>query len=140
LTRSAHKPRQTDLKRAVSTAYYAMFNFLAGECADLFIGGGVARKSSSWVHVHRALEHSFAKNACGQARVPAFPPEIVRFAKRFIHMQEHRHNADYDPSARYARADVIAFIDDVDRAIEGFKSTPRSDRLAFATLVLLRKR
>ena len=140
LTRSAHKPRQTDLKRAVSTAYYAMFNFLAHECADLFIGGGAARKSSSWNHVHRALEHGFAKNACGQARVLGFPAEIVQFAERFILMQEHRHRADYDPSSRYERADVIVFIDNVDRAIKDFKSSPRPDRLAFATLVLLRKR
>jgi len=117
-----------------------MFHFLAGECADLFIGGGAARKSSSWVHVHRALEHGFAKNACSQARVLAFPPAIMRFAERFILMQEHRHDADYDPSARYARADVIAFIDDVDRAMRDFKSSPRPDRLAFAALVLLRKR
>ena len=56
LTRSASKPRQTDLKRAVSTTYYAMFNFLARECADLFIGTGAARKSLPWVQVHRALE------------------------------------------------------------------------------------
>jgi hypothetical protein len=117
-----------------------MFHFLADECADLFIGGGAARKSSSWVHVHRALEHGFAKNACSQARVLAFPPAIMRFAERFILMQEHRHDADYDPSARYARADVIAFIDDVDRPMRDFKSSPRPDRLAFATLVLLRKR
>jgi|SRR5215813_7257073 len=117
-----------------------MFHFLAGECADLLIGGGAARKSSSWIHVHRALEHGFAKNACGQARALAFPLAIMRFAERFILMQEHRHNADYDPSARYAKADVIAFIDDVDRAMKDFKSSARPDRLAFATLVLLRKR
>jgi hypothetical protein len=117
-----------------------MFNFLAGECADLFIGAGAARKSFSWIHVHRALEHGFAKNACGQARALGFPPEIVRFAERFILMQEHRHRADYDPSSRYARADVIAFIDNVDRAIKDFRPSPRPDRLAFATLVLLRRR
>jgi len=140
LTRSANKPRQTDLKRAVSTAYYAMFNFLAGECADLFIGTGAARKSSSWIHVHRALEHGVAKNGCGQVRTLAFPLKIVRFADLFISMQEERHSADYDPSSRYTRTEVIGLIGSVDQAIKEFKSSPRPDRVAFATLVLLRRR
>jgi len=140
LTRSASKPRQTDLKRAVSTTYYAMFNFLARECADLFIGTGAARKSLPWVQVHRALEHGLAKNGCGQVRALGFPIKIVRFADLFVSMQEVRHSADYDPWSRYTRTEVVGLIGTVDQTIKDFKSSLRPDRLAFATLVLLRKR
>jgi uncharacterized protein (UPF0332 family) len=100
LSRSASRPRQADLKRAVSTAYYALFGFLAKECADLLVGTGQARKWPCWRHVHRALDHGFAKNACERVVNLNFPPEIVQFANAFIAMQEQRHNADYDPNVR----------------------------------------
>jgi hypothetical protein len=117
-----------------------MFNFLARECADLFIGTGAARKSLPWVQVHRALEHGLAKNGCGQVRALGFPIKIVRFADLFVSMQEERHSADYDPWSRYTRTEVIGLIGTVDQTIKDFKSSARPDRLAFATLVLLRKR
>jgi hypothetical protein len=117
-----------------------MFGFLAQECADLFIGTGVARKYPAWSQVHRALEHGVAKNACERAANLNFPPEIVQFATLFIAMQEQRHNADYEPSARFTRAEVIASIDNAEQAIRDFKKAKRQDRLAFAALVLLRRR
>jgi hypothetical protein len=117
-----------------------MFNFLARERADLFIGTGAARKSLPWVQVHRALEHGLAKNGCGQVRALGFPIKIVRFADLFVSMQEERHSADYDPWVRYTRTEVIGLIGTVDQTIKDFKSSARPDRLAFATLVLLRKR
>src|SRR5262245_31260535 len=113
-----------------------MFNFLARECADLFIGTGAARKSPPWIQVHRALEHGRAKNGCGQVRALGFSIKIVRFADLFVSMQEERHNADYDPRARYTRTEVAGLIGTVDQAIRDFKTSPRPDRLAFATLVL----
>ena len=140
LTRSADKPRQSDLKRAVSTAYYAMFNFLARECADLLIGTGKSRGQPAWGHVHRALEHGHAKNACAQTANLGFPNGIIEFANMFVALQEQRHNADYDPSIRYSRAETIQLIDAAELAINEFKSAPRPDRRAFAVLVLLKKR
>jgi uncharacterized protein (UPF0332 family) len=35
---SPKKPRQADLKRAVSTAYYALFHALAKNAADQLVG------------------------------------------------------------------------------------------------------
>jgi hypothetical protein len=73
LARSATRPRQTDLKRAVSTAYYAIFNFLAKECADLLVGTGQARNYACWRHVHRALDHGFAKMPAKEQAIYSFP-------------------------------------------------------------------
>ena len=134
------RPRQADLKRAISTAYYAIFQSLARQCADLFIGVGPHRSDWAWTHVYRALDHGFAKNACIQAGKLGFPPEIVNFADSFVLMQEERHRADYDPNARYSRAETQILISNAEQAIAGFKKAPRRDRLAFAALVLLKRR
>jgi hypothetical protein len=138
LSRSANRPRQADLKRAVSTAYYALFNFLAQECADLLIGKGDARDWPCWRQVYRALEHGSAKNACEKVANLEFPSEIIQLADLFISLQQERYNADYDPTSRFARAEVIGLIDGVEKSIIDFKKAPRPDRLAFAVLVLLR--
>jgi len=140
LARSANRPRQADLKRAVSTTYYALFGFLARECADLLVGTGLARNTPAWRHVYRALDHGFAKSACTQVVNLRFPPEIAQFANIFISMQEQRHTADYDPIARFTRAEVIAMIDGVEQAISDYRRATRADKLAFAVLVLLKRR
>jgi hypothetical protein len=69
-----------------------------------------------------------------------FPPEIVQFANSFVSMQEQRHTADYDPDARFTRTEVITLIDGVEQSIADYKAAARADRLAFAVLVLLKRR
>ena len=39
------RPRETNLRRAVSTAYYALFHGLAECCADMLVGGSGANRS-----------------------------------------------------------------------------------------------
>jgi hypothetical protein len=68
-----NRPRQADLRRAVSTAYYAVFHALARQCADRFVGTGHNRSRPAWQQVYRALDHGFAKNACFQAANLGFP-------------------------------------------------------------------
>ncbi len=55
------RPTQANLRRAVSTAYYAVFHSLAQTAADMLIG---RKRTSDWHQVYRALEHGNAKNAC----------------------------------------------------------------------------
>ena len=57
------KPRQADLKRAVSTAYYALFHTLAQTCADHLIGTGLRRNNPAWSQVYRSLEHGFGRSS-----------------------------------------------------------------------------
>jgi hypothetical protein len=104
------------------------------------VGTGKARQWPCWRHVHRALDHGFAKKACAKAVSLKFPAEIIQFANVFIQLQEQRHTADYDPHARFARAEVIGLIDSVECAIFDYKTAPRPDKLAFAVLVLLKLR
>jgi len=137
---SPQRPRQADLKRGISTAYYALFHMLAGECADLLLGTGQARGTPAWVQVYRALEHGIAKNACKNAPTRGFPQGILNFADTFVTMQEERHRADYDPEARYGRPEVLNRVTDCEQAIIAFRAETRNHRRAFAVWVLLQKR
>ncbi len=134
------KPTQPNLKRAVSTAYYAMFDALAKDCADLFIGKGAeARKSKAWRQVYRALQHGAAKTACEAAKNMNFPQELLDFADAFVMLQQERHTADYDPHSKYNRAQTIALIRLAEDTIKAFTHSPVFDRRAFAVWTMLTK-
>lgn len=142
LARNGRKPRQSDLKRAVSTAYYALFHALCRNCADCFIGGKrAARSEKAWLQAYRAAEHRYAASRCKDRTVMArFPKEIEDFANMFFLMQNKRIAADYDPSSRFARTEVHADIEAVDAAIEAFSRAGIRDRRAFAAWVTIRDR
>lgn len=135
------RPRQADLKRAISTAYYALFHAIAGDAADLLVGRSSEHRSDeAWRQTYRALQHGFAKNACERVRTMDFPPEIRGCADAFVTLQEARHLADYDPVHRVARPDALAAISLAERAIAGLKGSAPRDRRAFAVQLLFPKR
>jgi uncharacterized protein (UPF0332 family) len=139
---SKGKPRQAHLRRAVSTAYYAMFHTLAQCCADLLIGGpGSKRSKPAWSQVYRALEHGFAKSACSNKMILAkFPQEIQDFANMFVQMQIKRHDADYNPTIKVFKSAILTDISIVNAAIKDFDTAPLEDRRAFAALVMFKQR
>jgi len=105
------------------------------------VGGQNADKSKhAWAQVYRALEHGSAKNACKDGVVQKFPKPIEDFANLFVQMQSKRHEADYDPSARFAKSEVIQDIASVEIAIKAFKAETAKDRRAFCAFVLFKRR
>ena len=136
---SRGRPRQVDLKRALSGAYYAMFHALASECADAVVGAGRDRSEDAWTRVYRALDHGAVKNACNQVKSKGMPSTVANFAKLFAALQGERHAADYDPRSFFERSEVAGFIADADAAIVEFQALPRADRRAFVALVLFRE-
>lgn len=136
------RPRQTDLCRAVSAAYYAMFHALAQCCADLLAGGSPShRDPEAWRQTYRALDHGLARSQCSNlAAMRRFPPEIRLFAEVFVAMQRERQDADYDPVMTFSRSQVIGFIDQVSDTIAGFNAADRGPRRAFSLYVLFRRR
>jgi hypothetical protein len=95
-------PEQASLRRAVSTAYYALFHLLVGEVGQLWQGGS----ADSRQRVERALEHTVMKevsNAFSQTRWTdwsgqpvAVPPDLHDVARAFVSLQHERHEADYN--------------------------------------------
>ena len=136
------KPRQSDLKRAMSTAYYAMFHALCRNCADSFIGKTSALKSQpAWRQAYRAMNHTYAKEQCKNQQVmQRFPDEIRDFAIQFVDLQEKRHEADYDPFKRFTRSDVRTAIEAADVAIRRLQASNIKDKRAFAAWTVMKKR
>jgi len=139
-TGSKGKPRQSDLRRAISTAYYALFHALAKDGADLFVGAISSRSASAWSQVYRALDHGFAKQAC--LRVPNldFQTPLVDCAEAFVTLQQQRHAADYDPLARFTRAYANLMVDEAERAIRNLRSADRADRRVLAVQIRMKAR
>lgn len=136
---SRGRPRQAELRRAMSAAYYALFHTLAHCCADRLAGSG--RAGAAWIQTYRALEHGHARNQCdNRSAMSAFPPEIQSFGRRFVFMQRQRQQADYSPDVTFSRGRVVQFINETEDTITAFESAPNPDRRAFALHVLLRRR
>ena len=135
------RPRQTDLRRAVSTAYYALFHCLAASCADLLVGGsGADRSEPAWEQTYRALEHGIVRRRCQAATIREFPPGIQHFANVFLDLQRKRHQADYASAGDFPKRIVLQNISDAADAIARFQQTPAKDRRAFAVYLLLNLR
>ena len=137
---SPRRPRQAELKRAISTAYYALFQAMAKDTADMLVGVGPSRPDKAWTHIYRSLQHGEAKTACAVVRNLAFPANIVACAATFVKLQEERHDADYNPEHRVLRADAVAAIDRAEKAIEDLRAAARRDRKAFAVHLLHKRR
>jgi len=136
------RPRQSDLKRAMSTAYYAVFHQLCWNTADTFIGGQSAQRSTpAWRQAYRSVDHGLAKGQCrNTAKMGLFPQAIQDVANAFVELQIERHSADYDPLHRLVRSEVKTEIDRAEQVIKDFRTVPIRDRRAFAAWITLKSR
>ena len=135
---SRRRPAQANLRRAISTAYYAVFHCLAGASADMLMG---RKRSEAWYQVYRALGHGGAKNTCLNMEVMrGFPPEIQGFADRFVVLQHARNRADYALDGQYYKPDVLALINSAEMAIALLEKADAQHRRSFAAHVLFKRR
>ena len=120
-SREPKRPRQASLRRAISTAYYALFHLLTT--------AGV----SNWKTVRhrpalaRAFDHQKMNRACSQTKGKKFPnpsDASVRYLKvvanTFIELQQHRHTADYDNSKKWTRTEVLTQIEAAQAAFDSW--------------------
>ena len=133
------RPSQANLRRAVSTAYHAMFHCLAGTAADLLIG---RNRSEAWHRAYRALEHGSAKSACrNRQAMQRFPPEIQGVADTFVALQKARQGADYAlDGGVYLKSDILGDVASAEYAITQFEQAGAQRRRDFAAHVLFRRR
>jgi uncharacterized protein (UPF0332 family) len=144
--REARKPKQASLRRAVSTAYYAVFHLLAVEAASQASPLAPAGLRS---RVQRALEHTKMKGAAAgfvsnnPSRViqPLIPQPIsaalISVASNFTNLQDERHKADYDLSIPFDRAraqDAVARAEQVFAEWDAIRDTDEA-RVFLAALV-----
>ena len=135
-------PIQTDLRRAISSTYYAVFHAICQSNADALVGGDPQdRDQPAWRQAYRALEHGCARQRCQQVqRNSQFSPHMQDFAKHFVALQRRRHQADYDPDEVFGHLGVLSAIGESRDHITAFSTTPMTERRAFAVYVLMRDR
>ena len=134
-------PSQESLRRAISTAYYALFHALCYAFADLFVGDSPdARASDEWHQAYRSLDHGILARQCRHADVNRYSPGLRFFAKIFETLQANRHRADYSPRANYDQDGTLDFISDAESAIAAFRAAPEGERRRFVAYAALRRR
>ena len=134
------QPLQDSLRRAVSTAYYAMFHALASSNADCLVGTPHdSLTEHAWSRIYRGLNHNAAKRNLSQDW-GLFSPQIKQFAETFVQMQEQRHSADYDRNKAFTLSETLALIDLAEAAIEGFMQTDADERKMVAIQSLIGRR
>ncbi len=129
---------QTELRRAVSCAYYAMFHTLAASNANTLIGASPADQQRwTWQQTYRAVDHRPTRNKLSHASLGGrFPIAIQDFGDVFTLAQQARHSADYDPHSEFLPTDVTGLIDKVEAAINDFNQTPDDIRRDLAIHIL----
>jgi hypothetical protein len=144
------RPKQANLRRAISSAYYALYHFLVDEaCRDLL--GAHRDKRRYRDALARGFDHSSMKDACSTfwgGNLPksiaailaspfVVPPDLQHVAATFVRAQEKRHVADYDRAARFQRSDVDAFIREVQSAVARYERITDANLRQFFLACLL---
>jgi hypothetical protein len=136
--REEGKPRQTSLRRAISSAYYALFHALAALCADELVGH--SKSWSVYAPIYRTLDHGRAKDVFKRLLI-GYSASITTIGQTFILLQERRHAADYDPlPLQIGRSGVLELIDHTKQAIARLDGLPGDERLLIATQLIARTR
>lgn len=91
-----HGRRSTAFRRrAISTAYYAVFHAIDKLCAD-YVTRSAIRSSEEYLRAYRALDHAPLKNAFGHPPLKD-NPALRRIGSAVVTLQTERHRADYLP-------------------------------------------
>lgn len=119
------EPQQACFRRAISTAYYALFHVLVQEAVQGWNGSSTARFG-----LERKFEHKIMKdvsNAIVRSSwrgwsnpSPVVPPELRIVAKIFVNLQDARQQADYDNAKTWASIDVQITVAEAREAFENW--------------------
>ena len=125
---------QTELRRAVSCTYYAMFHTLAASNANSLVGELPAEQRNwAWRQAYRALDHRPARNKLGRAGLGGrFPHDVRAFGEQFAIAQQMRHSADYDPYEELHATTVSELINNAEAYILAFNRIPMDIRRQLA--------
>ncbi len=134
------QPTSADIRRAISTAYYAAFHALTTSNADALIGPAHDPLAiDTWIRIYRGLSHKYAKAQLQNNR-SSLPVDAQIFADLFRDLQNERHNADYNPLAVFTIQTATTWLNKAEVAITDFLQLGRNDRAAIAIFTLTRTR
>jgi hypothetical protein len=142
------RPRQTEIRRAISAAYYALFHFTLNKASDEFVGVR-HRATPQYALAYRSISHAGLRDQCllvtkttiPDRLKPFVPPagfgrDLRIFGTTLPELQDKRHLADYDPSANFVRAEAESMIAFAALGMARFASADPAERRAFLALLL----
>jgi uncharacterized protein (UPF0332 family) len=133
-TREPQRPKQASLRRAVSSAYYALFHFLIDRAVRRLVR---ARDRQGLRDVlGRAFQHAAMKEAAkafaGGTLKTQFDPalagnaitqQLKDIADAFVRLQEARHEADYNRGRDFTRREALDAVDSAQKAVQDWEAT-----------------
>lgn len=148
--REPKRPKQASLRRAVSTAYYALFHLLGIELARNW------KRPAERSTLARMLEHGLMARVCKTKRndlnkyFTTRPPasrhltvlkHIHAITNTFEQMHQQREIADYDTSRKWGRTDVLEKIESVQAAFDSWRDiSDEPEAQNFLVTLLLKER
>ena len=156
------RPTDTDLRRGISAAYYAVFHDLTGHAATHLVGSCSQELQNeirrSWSHgeisqlaeyvVERAEVLQRSPDAALPRQLEGLGPlldvvasdlTLVDSLRLFNDMQELRHSADYDHRVQFATWDLVQACDGARLARMRLRDASSAAREAFFTLLTVRR-
>lgn len=130
------RPQFSNCNRAVSTAYYSIFDFICRTLANRVCGrlSPASLATEQWALVHRSLGHIATKKCL--LKLKDREPVFLDLAVAFSRLHEARIAADYDPLKQYTKTEASALIDEAKQAIKnGMQLSP--DDISMLVVALL---
>ena len=143
------QPRNADLRRATSAAYYALFHRIALDAATVVLPGGSDREVR---HAARYLSHASIRQVCAWISGETPPKHLVESVQRlqadtgitsvvaaFVKLQDERVAADYDHFADFTRPGTRVLVRQARRAVQRLEADGGASEVqGFLGLVALR--
>ena len=139
-------------RRAVSTAYYAVFHAIARTASLRFVGPG-SETTVAYRLLYRSFDHGNMRSICKeldkepmakaiQLRIgrSAVTPATRNLAHNFVDLQQARHIADYDPAAAISAEDVADLIEEATMAIVALLQIPLPEQADVLALMMVKAR
>jgi hypothetical protein len=149
---SGGQPRQIDLRRAISSAYYGIFHATLIAAADEVVGA-TKRSAPLYGLVYRSVDHRKLRDVCLEVRKPqpstryapyvpagGFGAAIAAYAVSVVELQEKRYSADYNPLVSVTLSDARLAIATARTAVDRFTTSSTAGRSAFLMLLLFAPR
>jgi uncharacterized protein (UPF0332 family) len=135
VSQDPRRPRQASLRRAISTAYYALFHLLISEASAKLVTNASHRRLVSRTFTHAEMlktSRSFAggtlpdkfDSVTGGMPVPA---QLRNVAQAFANLQQLRHEADYNLATSFTRDQAKDLVDQAAQAFSDWQSVRKSD-------------
>jgi hypothetical protein len=125
---------EADLRRGISTAYYALFHLLIKETMSNFVSDVTFRTK-----VGRAFQHGAMRSVCDKYNPKpdkktgefiaqegnGFPsqviaPDVRMIAATFVALHEARETADYDDATTVQHTEALAAVQQVEQAFRAW--------------------